>query len=136
MPNEGHGKLSIGALSGAVGIKVETIRYYEKTGLIEPPHRTAGGNRVYGREDVRLLSFIRRARELGFPLKDIRELLHLAQLNDPDCARTKEITEIHLVNVRRKISSLKKLERSLNEMAKACTPKEQDACPILAALEA
>jgi len=129
-------RLAIGALSRAVDVKIETIRYYEKIGLIEPPPRSAGGNRIYGADDVRRLRFVRRCRELGFALEDIRELLTLAQRNDPSCERTREISETHLRNVRAKIASLKKLERSLGSMTRACSPGNQDTCPILAALEA
>lgn len=136
MTDKPSGPFTIGVLSKAVGIKVETIRYYEKIGLIDTPRRTAGGNRVYGPEDVRRLRFIRRARELGFALGDIRELLALAQRNDPGCARTREISEAHLQNIREKIESLRKLERSLDTMTRACTPGKQDICPILVALEA
>lgn len=128
-------RLAIGALSRAVDVKIETIRYYEKIGLIESPPRSAGGNRIYGTDDIHRLRFVRRCRELGFALDDIRELLSLAEANDPGCTRTKEITETHLRNVRDKLSSLRRLERSLKTMTEACAPGHQRSCPIIEALE-
>lgn len=124
--------MQIGAVAVETGVKVETIRYYERVGLLSAPRRTAGGHRAYDDEHVQRLSFIRRSRDLGFSLDDTRALLELAVARR-DCA-AKELTLRHLAKVRGKIASLKKLERGLKQMATACKPGEQHGCPIFDAL--
>jgi len=126
--------LLIGALAECTGVNIETIRYYERAGLLPAPPRTQGKRRAYDEGYVLRLSFIRRGRELGFPLADIRALLQLAASGHPNCRATKDITLRHLADVRGKIASLKKLERALKAMSDACAPGRQDACPILDAL--
>lgn len=132
--DKGNAPLSIGGLARETGVKVETIRYYERIGLIDAAARTPGGNRVYDRADVRRLGFIRRSRELGFPLEDIRALIELAENQDSDCGSTREVTMRHLENVRGKIASLRRLERTLRELTQACSPGNQTSCPILDSL--
>jgi len=128
--------LLIGELSARTGVNIETIRYYERIRLMQPPPRTKGGHRAYRSDDVRRLCFIRRARELGFPLDDIRRLLAFADRGEVACVETKDMTLRHLADVRGKITSLKRLERALKYMTNACRPGRQDACPILDALGA
>lgn len=129
------GGLQIGALAEHTSVNIETIRYYERISLIAAPARSAGGRRVYDAGHVRRLSFVRRARELGFSLAKIRELLRLADDDNVDCATVREITAHHLADVRGKIASLKRLERALNAMVGACKPGDQRSCPIFDALD-
>lgn len=100
MPMRG---LTIGKLAGAAGVHLETIRYYERIGLMPEPGRTTGGYRSYGAEHARRLSFIRRARELGFGIEDIKALLALAEPGHTSCADVKTLTMTHLDDVRAKI---------------------------------
>jgi MerR family mercuric resistance operon transcriptional regulator len=124
-------QLPIGRLSERTGVNIETIRYYERVGLLPAPPRSAGRHRLYNETQVQRLSFIRRSRELGFSLNDIRTLLTLADNGDVACFDTKELTLRHLANVRGKIASLRKLARALTAMTDACQPGSQRSCPIL-----
>jgi MerR family mercuric resistance operon transcriptional regulator len=122
----------IGKLAAETGVHIETIRYYERAGLLPKPTRTAGGHRFYDRGHARRLSFIRRSRELGFSLDDVRALLKLADRKQA-CA-AKELTLKQLEDVRGKIASPRKLERALKAMTEACAPGNQRSCPIFDAL--
>lgn len=124
----------IGALSTRAGVNIETIRYYERIGLLPAPPRTEGRHRVYDQSHARRLGFVRRSRELGFALDDIRTLLELAERGEEACAETKEVMLRHLADVRGKIASLKKLDRALGQMTTACQPGRQRSCPIIDAL--
>jgi MerR family mercuric resistance operon transcriptional regulator len=126
----------IGELSTRTGVNIETIRYYERIGLIPAPPRKNGRQRIYDESHVRRLKFVRRGRELGFALDDIRTLLVLADRGEQACSETKEMTVRRLADVRGKIASLRKLERALREMTDACRPGRQSSCPILDALSA
>ena len=125
-------KMLIGKLAGNTGVNIETIRYYERVGLLAAPPRTQGRHRIYDNDHAQRLTFIRRSRELGFSLEDIRTLLDLSD-GKGDCA-AKELTLRHLADVRGKIASLKRLERALKGMTEACKPGDQDSCPIFDAL--
>jgi MerR family mercuric resistance operon transcriptional regulator len=122
----------IGKLSAETGVNIETIRYYERVGLIAAPPRTRGGLRTYDQHHARRLTFIRRGRELGFSLADIRTLINLSD-GKQDCAARK-LTLRHVDDVRSKIASLKRLERALKSMTEACKPGDQKSCPIFDAL--
>lgn len=126
----------IGTLSAETGVNIETIRYYEKIGLIPPPPRTEGRQRVYGSVHLKRLTFIRRGRELGFSLDEIRALLGLASGNDLTCAEVKVMTEQHVSGIRSKVKDLRKLERVLTELAAQCRGDAVPECPILDALSA
>ena len=128
--------LLIGKLADRTGVNVETIRYYERIGLLPPPPRTQGRHRAYDERHAQRLGFIRRGRELGFSLHDIRTLLELADDRNPACTTAKDVTLRHLTNVRGKIASLRKLERALRDMTDACTPGKQLSCPIIETLSA
>ena len=127
-------EFSIGRLSKHTGCNVETIRYYEKIGLLAAPPRTAGGHRIYGGEHARRLGFIRRSRELGFSLDEIRALLGLADGGDYNCGKVKEITVHHLQSVKDKIRDLRKLERTLTTISNECEGGIAPHCPIIEAL--
>jgi len=126
----------IGALSTATGVNIETIRYYERIGLMPAPPRTQGGQRVYDVHHLRRLTFIRRSRELGFSLDQIRALLGLAGTHELTCADVKDLAEQHITDIRRKIKDLKRLERILADLAARCHGKQVPECPILNALSA
>jgi MerR family mercuric resistance operon transcriptional regulator len=128
--------LLIGGVAERTGVNIETIRYYERVGLLPHPPRTGGRRRTYDEASVRLLDFVRRGRELGFSLAEVRTLLELADRGAVACAETKDMSVRHLADVRGKIRSLKKLERTLKKMTDACQPGTQLSCPILDALGA
>jgi MerR family mercuric resistance operon transcriptional regulator len=128
------GTLGIGALSNRTGCNIETIRYYERIGLMPPVPRSAGGHRLYGEAVARRLGFIRRTRELGFTLDQIRTLLGLVDGRRHTCARVKRITVGHLDEIRRKVADLRRIERVLQDMAAQCDGGTVPACPIIDAL--
>ena len=126
----------IGTLSAETGVNIETIRYYEKIGLVPAPPRTEGRQRVYDSTHLKRLTFIRRGRELGFSLDEIRALLGLLRGGDLSCAEVMAMTEQHVTDIRRKVKDLKKLERVLTELAVKCRGNAVPDCPILDALSA
>ncbi|NQV55671.1 MAG: helix-turn-helix domain-containing protein [Rhodospirillales bacterium] len=127
-------KIGIGALSRQTGCNVETIRYYEKIGLMNAPDRTEGGHREFGYAELKRLSFIRRGRGLGFSINKIRAFLALVDGGDLSCTEVKSITEEHLGDVRRKLADLKKLEGVLEIMVAQCSGNEVPDCPVIDAL--
>lgn len=133
MQNAARG-LSIGRLSRDAGCNIETIRYYEKVGLLPAPPRTAGGHRLYTEDHVRRVGFIRRGRELGFSLDEVRVLLDLGDRSEYQCAKVKAITLDHLRSVKRKIKDLKRLERTLTALSNECPGESGPYCPIIDAL--
>jgi MerR family mercuric resistance operon transcriptional regulator len=127
--------IQIGELGRRSGCNVETIRYYERIGLLPVPPRSAGRYRVYDTADVRRLAFVRRARELGFTLDDVRALLALSELDGRGaCAEARDLAAGHLAEVRAKIADLRSMERVLADAVKRCTAGEQPGCPIIEAL--
>ncbi len=127
-------RFGIGALSEQTGCNIETIRYYEREGLLPNPPRTEGGHRVYDEEHLKRLTFIRRSRELGFTLEEVRGLLRMVDGEHYTCAQVKSLTLDHLEDVRGKLADLKKLEKVLKQLAGRCTGDETPDCPIVEAL--
>lgn len=127
--------LPIGELSRLSGVKNETIRYYEQIKMLAPPPRTAGGRRVYGLTDLRILVFIRRSRELGFSLDEIRALLRLGGPEKATCREVREIATHHLEDIRTKLADLKKLERLLATTVAKCSGSTAPDCPVLDILD-
>jgi MerR family mercuric resistance operon transcriptional regulator len=125
---------TIGALSELTGVNIETIRYYERIGLMPQPRRSDGRHRLYDQELMQRLRFIRRSRELGFSIDEIRALLRLADRGGLACAEVKDITVTHIADIRGKISDLKKLQSGLTRLAEACDRNRLGECPILEAL--
>jgi MerR family mercuric resistance operon transcriptional regulator len=125
----------IGQLSKRSGVKIETIRYYERVKMLVPPPRTASGRRVYDLTDLRTLVFIRRARELGFSLDEIRALLRLGGPEKATCREVREIAAHHLDHIRAKIDDLGKLERLLSKTVSLCSGKAAPDCPVLDVLD-
>ena len=122
--------LFIGALSKRSGVNIETIRYYERIGLMPAPPRSHGGHRVYDRDHLKRLSFIHRSRQLGFTIQEIRDLLGLIE-GDYTCRDVKAVVLDHIGDVRAKIADLKKLENTLLEFADQCDGGETAVCPII-----
>lgn len=113
---------------------METIRYYEKIGLMPDPPRTIGGHRTYGQALQNRLSFIRRCRELGFTINEIRELLELVGGGDYSCAEVLETTRTHIERIRYKIKELRKMEKTLKTISSHCSGKDIPECAIVEAL--
>jgi DNA-binding transcriptional MerR regulator len=133
MPEEEY-RLTIGALARRADTKVETVRYYERIGLLPAPLRSAGNQRVYGKAAADRLAFIRHARELGFPLDAVRELLQLADQPDRSCAGADQIAARHLQAVRLKIARLRALEAELERMLVACAHERIATCRVIEVL--
>jgi MerR family mercuric resistance operon transcriptional regulator len=127
--------LPIGMLSRHSGVNIETIRYYERVKMLSPPPRTASGRRVYGATDLRILVFIRRARELGFSLDEVRTLLQLGGPEKATCREVRTIAARHLEDIRAKLSDLKKLERLLARTVSRCSGRTVPDCPVLDILD-
>lgn len=127
-------RLQRAELARRTGCNLETIRYYEKTGMMPDPPRTASGYRVYDEAHVSRLRFILRARELGFSIEQIRGLLDLVDGGTQTCAEVKERTERHLADVRAKIADLKRIEKVLAATAAQCSGEDVPDCPVLEAL--
>lgn len=123
----------IGEVSQQTGINIETIRYYERIGLLPSPPRTGGGHRLYSGSHLNRLSFIRRSRELGFTLDEIRNLLGLAEAGHA-CGDIQEAALVHLKNIRRKIADLRRMERTLAQTAAQCEGGTAPNCPIFEVL--
>lgn len=126
--------LSIGALARATGTKVETVRWYERVGLLPSPARTPGNYRSYGQAHLDRLSFIRRARDLGFTLDQVRDLLRLADQRDRSCGEVDTIARAHLEEVERKIVDLEALRRELADIIGQCGHGTVADCRIIEAL--
>ena len=127
--------LSIGALSRQTGVHIETIRYYERVKMLPAPPRTEAGRRTYGQSHRRTLGFIRRARDLGFSLDEIRALLDLGGSGRTSCAEVREIASLHLVSVRAKLADLARLEAVLSETVAQCAANLTPKCPVLDILD-
>ena len=127
-------RFSIGELARQSDVNIETIRYYEKIGVMPAPARSAGGYRVYGPEQLKRLSFVRRGRELGFSLDELRGLLRLVDGHTCTCAEVRALTLDHVAEVRRKIADLRRLERVMADMAAQCTGNRVPECPVIDAL--
>jgi len=129
------GRLSIGELGGAAGVKVVTIRYYEQVKLMPAPPRTAGNYRAYKLEHLRRLQFIRRCRDLGFTLDQVRELLRPSTRAGQECSEVNRIAANHLKEIERKVADLKRLAAELRRINDRCPGNVLMAdCRILEAL--
>lgn len=125
---------SIGDLARVTATKVETIRYYEKIGLLPSPLRSAGNYRVYNQSHLERLSFIRRGRDLGFSLDEVRTLLALADDRKRSCADVDRIARAHLTEVERKLADLNTLRSELKQIISQCRHGTIDECRIIGAL--
>ncbi|MFA6113718.1 MAG: helix-turn-helix domain-containing protein [Sphingomonas sp.] len=125
---------TIGHLAKATGTKVETVRYYERIGLLAAPGRTEGNYRAYGTEALSQLSFIRRARDLGFSIDQVRDLLDLAGQAQRDCGSVDAMATGHLAEIDRKLADLTALRRELSTLISSCRGGTISDCRILEAL--
>ena len=121
----------IGQMSRETGVNIETIRYYERIGIMPKPDRTEGGNRQYDHDQLKRLFFIRRARGLGFSLEEIRGLFEMVDRKDFSCGEVHDLTVDHLASVQDKIANLRKLEKALKKMVSECSRGDVPECPIL-----
>lgn len=123
-----------GELAKRSGCHLETVRYYEKIGLLHPPIRSEGGHRLYKIDDQRRLRFILRGRELGFKIEELRSLLSLVDSRAYSCGEIHDLTTDHLEGVRQKISDLRRLERTLSRISDECSGGAVPECPVIDAL--
>jgi MerR family mercuric resistance operon transcriptional regulator len=131
------GSLSIGELSRRTGVNIETIRYYERVKMLPAPPRTSSGRRVYGPTEMRSLAFIRRSRELGFTLDEIRALLALStEVGKNTCGEVREVAARHLADIRAKILDLRAMARVLADAVQRCDAGEMPGCPLIDTLSA
>lgn len=128
------GGIPIGDISQRTGCNIETIRYYERIGLIPQPDRN-GRYRRYDASHVKRLTFVRRARELGFTLDEVRALLTLSATADQGvCTEVREISAAHLADVRARIADLRAMERVLSNAIRQCDAGQHPGCPLIDAL--
>lgn len=127
--------IAIGELSRRTRCNIETIRYYERIGLL-PKAARRGRYRSFGAADVARLHFVRRARELGFTLDEIRALLGIATADDVSCDNARDIATVHLQQVRARIADLRRMERVLASTVRACSAGDHVGCPLINTLSA
>lgn len=128
--------LTIGKVARGAGLAIDTVRYYEREGLLQRPARTPAGYRQYSADVVAQLRFIRQAKDLGFSLSEIKELLALRVTPGKSCADVRAHAEYKITDVDRRIASLKRMRGALVKLASACSGKGPvSQCPILEALE-
>jgi MerR family copper efflux transcriptional regulator len=128
--------MTIGQLARGAGVKVSTVRYYERRRLLAEPRRGDSGYRQYAPEAVARIRFIRHAQGLGFLLRDIRELLALRISPEATCGDVKQAAEVKLTDIEAKIRSLQRMKEALRELVSACDGQSATAqCPIIEALE-
>ena len=126
---------TIGGLAKTAGVNVETVRYYQRIGLLDAPHRARSAVRRYGVQELRKLLFIRRAQALGFALDEVRLLLTLA--DGKHCAETKRIAAAKLETVNEKLAALAAMQKALGQLVTACSGgSRKRGCPIIDALSA
>ncbi len=126
--------LQRGELARRTGANLETVRYYEKVGLLPAPPRTASGYRSYDAAHERRLRFVLRARELGFSLEKVRALLRFVDERDQPCAEASRVAAIHLADVRAKIADLRRMERVLKDVVAECGDGSRPDCPLIETL--
>ena len=124
---------AIGQASQQSGVNIETIRYYEREGIVSKPERSAAGRRLYSTEGIAKLRFVKRCRDLGFPIPIIQTFLSLTAQDGRSCGEVKSLAEDHLIEIISKIESLTRLKEALLSLSKNCD-QGTAACPMLDAL--
>ena len=125
---------TIGELASLSGVHLETIRYFERIGLLARPERSSGGHRLFSTKHLDRLHFIRRAREMGFSQDEVRALLSLSDGELASCGEVKMLAESHLTKIRLKLRDLKRLERLLASTIVQCTGGKVPKCPVIEAI--
>ena len=123
--------MNIGEAASASGVSAKMIRYYESIGLIRPPHRTDSNYRVYGADEVHVLAFIRRSRDLGFSVDETATLLGLWQDKSRASAEVKDVAVSHIAALQSKIDALQSMVKTLNHLVHCCGGDNRPDCPIL-----
>lgn len=130
------GRMRIGAVAGQAGVNIQTLRYYERRGLLETPERTPSGYREYPSGTVRLVRFIKRAQGLGFTLDEVAELLLLRERRAGERSRVLAVARVKLDDIDQKIRRLQSMKRALGSLVQSCACKGSSLhCPILEALD-
>lgn len=124
--------MTVGRLAHVAGVNIETIRYYQRRGLLATPRKPVSGVRRYSPEILARLRFIRRAQELGFTLREIAELL---KLGDSSCKETRAIAELRLTDIEARIRDLQSMRDTLGKLIRTCRAGNRPSCPIIASLE-
>ncbi len=124
--------MTIGGLARTAGVNIETIRYYQRRGLLGMPRKPPGGVRRYSAETLNRLHFIKRAQQLGFTLREISELL---KLGDGSCGETRTIAEHRLRDIEARIGDLQSMRATLTKLILTCRTGKNPPCPIIASLE-
>ena len=124
----------IGQLARASGVRVETVRYYEQSSLMPDPPRSVGGHRIYTEDHLQRLVFIRRCRQLGLSMEEVRNLLELVDGGTYTCGEIRALTLEHAEGIRHKIEDLRRLEKTLAQIASKCEGGSVPECPIIEAL--
>ena len=128
--------MRIGQVAARAGVHVETLRYYERRGLLKEPARKPSGYRAYRDDSVRVVRFIKRAQELGFTLTDIGELLRLAEGGPESCREVRELARAKLEDIGRRIETLQSMRRSLTALVRTCSRRGANReCPLFDAIE-
>lgn len=125
---------TIGGVARTAGVSVETVRYYEREGLIEQPPKPSGGHRRYPEATVGRIRFIRRAQELGFTLRQIHELIALQEAPAPDCTEVCRMAQVKIVAIDTKMRDLAKIRSALDGLIQVCGDRER-GCAILDSLQ-
>lgn len=126
--------MSIGEVARITGCNVETIRYYEREGVMPSPRRSPGGHRLYSQGLVERLNFIRRSRELGFSMEEIHELLRIVDREQVSCEKVKDIARSHIADISRKIDDLQRIKETLADLSRQCSGEDVPECPIIESL--
>lgn len=128
--------IKIGQLAKDAGVNIQTVRYYERIGILKPTHRRESGYRIYDRNAARIIRFIKHAQELGFSLEEIQALLRLKSTSNAKCESVQKKARLHLEDVTAKISHLERIKHVLENLIDRCQHRKTDSeCPILDALD-
>jgi Hg(II)-responsive transcriptional regulator len=121
-----------GELAAEAGVNVQTVRYYERRGLLQVPPRSPSGYRSYPRQAVEVIRFVKRSQELGFTLDEVRELLHLAEGGPAACRPARELAQRRISDLERRITELQRMKNSLGQLVDTCElPRSDRRCPLI-----
>ena len=127
--------VTIGEAARRSGVGIETIRYYERTKVVEAPSRSPAGRRLYSADEIHVLRFIRRCRDLGFSLSEAKSLLGIASSTELTCADAQVVGQRHLQAIRQKICDLRQMQHSLELLMQPCQPGQRDCAMLVTLLE-